>query len=124
MTVYVSCIYISIQAYSLELENTLLNDTKEEGLNKNGKMLSFVVHLNDPQRGIEFSVHSQALPIQWIHDINNKDSKLSEDYLDQINEWIEKTLQLSIGIVAQSYMEKRNNKNESHEDKPLPTNVS
>ncbi|EMR08053.1 hypothetical protein PNEG_03495 [Pneumocystis murina B123] len=123
LTVYISCIYISIQAYSFNLENTL-SDTKEEDLNKNEKMLCFVIHLNDPQYGIEFSVHSQALPIQWIHNINNKDSKLSEDYLDQINEWIEKTLQLSIGIVAQSYIEKRGNKNELLEDKPLSTNVS
>ncbi|KTW26116.1 hypothetical protein T552_03010 [Pneumocystis carinii B80] len=122
LTVYMSCIYLSIQAYSFDLQDTILNEAKD--INKNERMLCFVVHLNDPQRKIEFSVHSQALPVEWINKINSKDSELLDDYLDQINEWVEKTLRLCIGIVAQSYIEKRNSKNEVLEDKCLPANVS
>ncbi|KAG4304170.1 hypothetical protein PORY_002351 [Pneumocystis oryctolagi] len=109
LPVYISQIHISIQAYSFNLQNISLND-KEKKSSEDEKMLCFVIYLNDPYRKIELNTQSQALPIQWIYQLNNINinPKLSINNLNLIIEKIERTLQLSIAIIAQSYIEKRN----------------
>ncbi|CCJ28116.1 unnamed protein product [Pneumocystis jirovecii] len=111
LTIYTS-IYISIQAYSFNLKDMSSNNKEK---NKNEKMFSFVIYLNDPYNELELNTQSQALPIEWLYQLNNinMNPKLSVTNLNLITEQIEKTLQLSIGVIAQLYIEKRDNKSNS-----------
>ncbi|KAG5518061.1 hypothetical protein PMAC_003247 [Pneumocystis sp. 'macacae'] len=119
LTIYTP-IYISILAYSSNLKDMSSNNEK----NKSEKMLSFVVYLNDPHNELELSTQSQTLPIEWIHQLHNTNTnpKLSINNLDLITEQTEKTLQLSIGVIAQFYIEKRINKCNSAKKKHVSAN--
>ncbi|KAG4303073.1 hypothetical protein PCANB_000653 [Pneumocystis canis] len=123
-SIHTSFVYLSILAYSFNLQNIPLSDTEKKNINGKERMLSFVIHLNDPQNEIELNTQSQALPIEWIDRLNNTNFKLFiNDSLNQINEQIKKILQLSVEIIVQSYIEERNNK-KSIKDKYQLTNIS
>lgn len=63
------------------------------------KFVSFVVYLLDPVHGLEFVTFSQSLPYEWV--------TWYEAGQDWIGEWVEETIALGIGVVAQRYVAKR-----------------
>lgn len=96
---------------------------------KPDELVAFAIYLYDPVHSITFSVMSQAFPQQWmqwmdaasssaVHDGTQFVAQLPEeiqeiiasggvDPREWISEWMEETLQLSVGIVAQRYVARR-----------------
>lgn len=83
--------------------------------------ISFAVYLHDPIHAISLATISQSLPGRWIEwlDADSEDpTALPESIRDIIEsggvdprewvaEWVEETLSLGVGIVAQRYVAKR-----------------
>lgn len=98
------------------------------------ELVCFAVYVLDPVHEIEFSTVSQSIPSKWVrwldaaspltprssdeHQDNPFDAGIPEDIKDIIEsggvdprewvaEWIEETLCLSVGVVAQRYVARR-----------------
>jgi len=81
----------------------------------------FAIYLHDPIHGIAFHALSQSVPMQWVEWLdapNDVEGALPEsiqeiiegggvDPREWVSEWLEETLSLAAGVVAQRYVARR-----------------
>ncbi|RMD39515.1 hypothetical protein DV735_g5606, partial [Chaetothyriales sp. CBS 134920] len=145
-------IFLAIQAIGKTVEQDLFQgsttESNEGGViekrdEKENEEIIFAVHLEDPVHGIAFSALSSAVPAQWIEwlDAPAVGEASLPDSIEQIiesggvdprewvSEWVESTIVLAVGIVAQRYVARRMGVGESGARKgkavlrPGPENV-
>ena len=129
-----SDIFIAIQAISYPAPTELFGtsspaDAKESDAQEqkeDEELVVFAVYLHDPIHGISFKSVSQSFPAQWAKWLDapaNTEAAGEEQQLPQeiqeiiesggvdprewISEWMEETISLSVGIVAQRYVARR-----------------
>lgn len=127
-----SDIFIAIQALGFETEDDLFGASSSEEKSEveeqdeEDAQVAFAVYLHDPIHGISFKTVSQAFPSKWVEWLDapaNTEAAGEEPQLPQeireiidsggvdprewISEWMEETINLSIGIVAQRYVARR-----------------
>lgn len=127
-----SDIFLAIQAVTIEADTSLFQGSSIEEKEKeqasvqgpdddNEDTTAFAIFLYDPIHSLSFSALSQASPAkwsQWLDESSSAPDALPEsireivesggiDPREWITEWVEETLNLSIGIVAQRYVAKR-----------------
>ncbi len=98
----------------------------DEDEDDDGEQVAFAVYLHDPIHGISFKSVSQAFPSKWVDWLDapaNTEAAGEEPQLPQeiyeiiesggvdprewVSEWMEETINLSVGIVAQRYVARR-----------------
>ncbi|RMZ82189.1 hypothetical protein DV738_g1804, partial [Chaetothyriales sp. CBS 135597] len=121
-------IFLAIQAISRTVEKDLFEGstaesdegTVQEKKDENEEIV-FAVYLDDPVHGIAFSALSSAVPAQWIEwlDAPTVGGAGLPDSIEQIiesggvdprewvSEWVEESIVLAVGIVAQRYVARR-----------------
>jgi len=129
-----SDIFIAIQAISYTNPNDLFVDASasskdgdivvdDSTSSKPDNLVAFAIHLYDPTHSINFSALSQPIPQQWVDWLNAAASSENESGLPEeivviiesggvdprewVSEWMEETISLSVGIVAQRYVARR-----------------
>jgi len=129
-----SDIFLTVQAVTLDADSRLFQPTtsssKSDGENvptpddddsDNKDTTAFAIFLHDPIHSLSFSTLSQSFPAKWtawLDESSAAPDSLPESIRDIVEtggidprewvaEWVEDTLNLSIGIVAQSYVAKR-----------------
>lgn len=124
-----SDIFLAIQATTIEGDKTLFQGSakQEEDSSVKGPedetedTTAFAIFLHDPIHSLSFSALSQAFPAKWsawLDESSSDPEALPESIREIVEsggidprewtaEWIEETLNLSIGIVAQRYVAKR-----------------
>lgn len=129
-----SDIFIAIQAISYSPPTELFGtsstaETKDGDVPEqkdDGDLVVFAVYLHDPIHGISFNAISQSFPAKWAEWLDapaNTEAAGEEQQLPQeiqdiidsggvdprewVSEWMEETISLSIGIVAQRYVARR-----------------
>ena len=128
-----SDIFISIQALSLPAQVDLFassSSTEEktdvEEQKEQDEQVSFAIYLHDPIHGISFKTVSQSFPLQWVEwvdapadtDASGAEAQMPREIQDiiesggvdpreWISEWMEETINLGVGIVAQRYVARR-----------------
>ncbi len=102
---------------SSEKESCAVHEVEEEGTEET----LFAIYLHDPIHGIAFHALSQCMPSQWLMWLDapsSADGALPESIGDIIEsggvdprewvaEWVEETLTLAVGVVAQKYVARR-----------------
>ena len=103
-----------------------IQPTIHDGADDADKVVTFAVHLYDPEHGIALATQSQALPLQWLlwldaappADTRPGEWALPEpirqimdaggvDPREWVVEWVEEAVGLAVGVVAQKYVAKR-----------------
>lgn len=132
-----SDIFIAVQAISYSAPTELFGgststestDTKEGNTSETKEeeeLVVFAVYLHDPIHGISFNTISQSFPSKWAEWLDasaNTEAAGEEQQLPQeiqeiiesggvdprewVSEWMEETIGLSVGIVAQRYVARR-----------------
>lgn len=123
-----SHIFLAIQAITQDLSKDLFQggssaeaEKEEQSEDEKREELVFAIYLHDPIHGIAFHAVSQAIPIHWIEWLDapgdssgNLPESIEEiiqgggvDPREWASEWLEETLSLSIGVVAQRYVARR-----------------
>ena len=130
-----SDIFISIQAVNYDAAADLFGGiTQPQEHDKHSitepesgpeELVCFALYLHDPVHAITFQTITQTLPQKWIHWINHDStseaegaSGLPEDVRELVNEggvdprewvseWVEETLSLGVGVLAQRYVARR-----------------
>jgi hypothetical protein len=129
-----SDIFIAIQAISYPAPEELFGisksaDTKEgmvQEQKEDDELVAFAVYLHDPIHGINFKALSQSFPAKWAEWLDapanteaaGEEAQLPDeiqqiietggvDPREWVSEWMEETLNLSVGIVAQRYVARR-----------------
>ena len=130
-----SDIFLSFQAIRHEQDGALFGGTPtstesgsheektaKEGSGEKEELVSFAIYLHDPIHGITFSTTSQPLPSQWTSWLSTSGDSGSSDLPAEIAtivhtggvdprewvaEWLEETLTLGVGVVAQRYVARR-----------------
>ncbi|KAF2848459.1 hypothetical protein T440DRAFT_556557 [Plenodomus tracheiphilus IPT5] len=126
-----SDIFIAIQAISYPAQDELFGSSSsaEEKSGAQGdeeEDVTFAVYLHDPIHGISFKAVSQAFPMKWVewldapanteaageetqvpHEIQEIIESGGVDPREWVSEWMEETINLSVGIVAQRYVARR-----------------
>lgn len=128
-----SDIFIAIQALSYEPQEDLFgssssaNDKTDVVKQKeDDEQVSFAIYLHDPIHGISFKTVSQSFPSKWVEWLDapanteaaGEEAQVPREILEIIqaggvdprewvSEWMEETINLSIGIVAQRYVARR-----------------
>lgn len=129
-----SDIFIAIQAISYPAATDLFGtssstDAKEsdgQEATEDEELVVFAVYLHDPIHGISFKTVSQSFPAKWAEWLDapaNTEAVGEEQHLPQeireiiesggvdprewVSEWMEETISLSVGIVAQRYVARR-----------------
>ncbi len=120
-----SDIFLAIQAVSCIMEQETVGEKQDtEGGVKDVEdeleEVAFAIYLHDPIHGIAFHTLSQAVPSQWLGwlDASGVENELPEsiaeiiesggvDPREWVAEWIEETLTLSVGVIAQRYVARR-----------------
>lgn len=122
-------IFLAIQAISQPVSKEMFAaapSSEKEGQVKevedgDNEEIVFAIYLHDPIHGIAFQAISQALPGQWINwldapsggegtlpeSIEEIISSGAIDPREWVSEWVEESLSLAVGIVAQRYVAKR-----------------
>jgi hypothetical protein len=119
-----SNIFLAIQP-TIHAANDLITSIIEDS-GDDEKVVSFAIHIHDPEHNISFSTLSQALPLQWLEwldapapaDIKPGEWALPDaireiidaggvDPREWVVEWVEEAVGLSVGVVAQKYVAKR-----------------
>lgn len=129
-----SDIFIAIQAISYSAPTELFGtsastDTTEDETKEtkeDEELVVFAVYLHDPIHGITFNTVSQSFPAKWAEWLDapaNTEAAGEEQHLPQeiseiiesggvdprewVSEWMEETISLSVGVVAQRYVARR-----------------
>jgi hypothetical protein len=129
-----SDIFLAIQAIGYSQPQDLFasspsSEEKEGGVEEpedTDELVAFAVYLHDPVHGISFKALSQSLPVKWVEWLDapapteaaGEDTQLPAeiqqiihdggiDPREWIAEWMEETISLSVGIVAQRYVARR-----------------
>jgi hypothetical protein len=123
-------IFLAIQAISQTRPDGLFagssakeeeSQIKESPDHKYSEEVLFAIYLHDPIHGIALQALSQAVPAQWLEWLDapsGGEGTLPEsieeivgsggvDPREWVSEWVEETLTLAIGVVAQRYVAKR-----------------
>ncbi|KAF2110992.1 maintenance of telomere capping protein 1 [Lophiotrema nucula] len=130
-----SDIFLAIQAINHQAPEDLFAGSGSSEAEKEGgvqeqkevdELVSFAIYLHDPIHSISFKALSQAFPVKWVEwldapapaEAEGEESQLPPDIQEIINsggvdprewiaEWLEETISLSVGIVAQRYVARR-----------------
>jgi hypothetical protein len=125
-----SDIFLAIQAVSIEKDEGLFKsgaDEKETGdmvEAKSGELfVCFAIYLHDPIHAITFHTVTQSFPRKWITWLDAEQDPESEfglpveiadivlhggiDPREWVSEWVEETIGLGVGVIAQRYVAKR-----------------
>lgn len=128
-----SDIFLSIQAIDHQANTEFFGespkDKSELGMvdpeEEPDELIAFAIYLYDPIHGITFNTLTQSVPRKWVEWIDasalpseTADSKLppeiaeivesgGADPREWIGEWIEETLSLGVGVIAQRYVARR-----------------
>ncbi|KAJ4364020.1 hypothetical protein N0V83_009475 [Neocucurbitaria cava] len=127
-----SDIFISIQAISFMAQadlfatSTSAEKSDVEEPKDDDEHVAFAVYLHDPIHGISFKSISQSFPSKWVEWLDapaNTEAAGEElqlpkeiqeiiasggvDPREWVSEWMEETINLSVGIVAQRYVARR-----------------
>lgn len=130
-----SDIFLAIQAISYPAPEELFGGSAPADPEKTGGMeepkeqdelVAFAIYLHDPIHGISFKTVSQSMPQKWADwldapvptSLEDEEVQLPAEIRDIIDaggvdprewvsEWMEETLSLSVGIVAQRYVARR-----------------
>ncbi|KAI4704588.1 hypothetical protein J4E81_001657 [Alternaria sp. BMP 2799] len=127
-----SDIFIAIQAISYPVQDELFATSSSEEKSdveeqkEDGEDVAFAIYLHDPIHGISFKSISQSFPSKWVDWLDapaNTEAEGEEQQLPQeiyeiiesggvdprewVSEWMEETINLSVGIVAQRYVARR-----------------
>lgn len=130
-----SDIFLALQAISYPAPQDLFatsatSDTEKEGgveeQKEDDEQIAFAVYLHDPIHSISFKTISQSFPAKWVEwldapapaSIEGEESQLPPeiqqiiqdggvDPREWVAEWMEETISLSVGIVAQRYVARR-----------------
>lgn len=96
-----------------------------DGSSEEEHVVSFAIHLHDPENSLDFSTLSQALPLQWLEWLDAAPPAVEsggwalpeaiQDIIDAggldprewVVEWVEEAVGLAVGVVAQKYVAKR-----------------
>ncbi|KAK6542772.1 hypothetical protein TWF694_006714 [Orbilia ellipsospora] len=113
-----SDIFLSLQPvfYPCPFSSILVKSEGEEG--EVEEVMSFAVHLLDQKHNLEFTTMSQTCPSKWGQWMDAEFEELPEDVQvglangavdprEWIAEWMEETLALAVGMIAQRYVSKR-----------------
>jgi len=120
-----SDIFLSIQPITNPTPTYLIPSTSGDptaGEDADGEenLTTFALHLSDPIHHISYSTLSQSIPARWFdwidspaHSLHADISAIVEeggvDPREWVVEWVEETLGLAVGVVAQRYVAKRMN---------------
>lgn len=130
-----SDIFLSIQAISYPAPDDLFADSTSSDAEKTGgveepkeddELVVLAIYLYDPIHGISFKALSQSFPAKWVEwldapvpvefagDASQFPPAIQEiietggvDPREWVADWIEETISLSVGIVAQRYVARR-----------------
>ncbi|CAN9229906.1 unnamed protein product [Alternaria alternata] len=127
-----SDIFIAIQAVSYPAQDDLFATSSSEEKSEvqepkdDEEEVAFSIYLHDPIHGISFKSVSQSFPSKWVDWLDapaNTEAAGEEQQLPQeiyeiiesggvdprewVSEWMEETINLSVGIVAQRYVARR-----------------
>lgn len=128
-----SDIFLAIQAISQTEPNDLFGGSAaeekkaEKGVadpEEQDELICFAIYLHDPIHGITFHTITQTLPEKWIQWLDasatsdSSDTSLPDEIAEIVNtggvdprewvaEWVEETLSLGVGVVAQRYVARR-----------------
>lgn len=127
-----SDIFLAIQAISQTTPKDLFQAPGEEAEGEQEEEISFALYLHDPIHGITFHAISQAIPQTWIEwldasvpaPVDESDAEKAQrivvpeaiaeiiesggvDPREWVSEWIEETLSLAAGVIAQRYVARR-----------------
>ena len=128
-----SSIFLAIQAVSHSSDGDLFQGAPEakpaggvDEPKEDDELISFAAYLHDPIHGLSFKTISQSVPQRWItwldasstaadsENTNQLPEEIQEiirdggiDPRDWVSEWVEETLTLAVGVVAQRYVARR-----------------
>jgi hypothetical protein len=127
-----SDIFLAIQAISFPAQAHLFgtSSSEEKGQveeqQEDDEQVAFAIYLHDPIHGISFNAVSQSFPAKWAEWLDapaNTEAAGEEvqlpdeirqiietggvDPREWVSEWMEETINLSVGIVAQRYVARR-----------------
>lgn len=129
-----SDIFLSIQAIEHQASKEMFSESSQEkaetgtvgpAAEEPDDLVLFAIYLHDPIHGIAFHTTTQSLPQKWVGwlDASALTSESSESQLppeiaeivesggvdprEWVAEWIEETLSLGVGVVAQRYVAQR-----------------
>jgi hypothetical protein len=127
-----SDIFLAIQALTFPSQDDLFGTSSSgeksdvEEQKDEDEQIAFAVYLHDPIHGISFKALSQAFPAKWAEWLDapaNTEAAGEEvqlpteirqiietggvDPREWVSEWMEETINLSVGIVAQRYVARR-----------------
>ncbi|KAK6523003.1 hypothetical protein TWF281_002426 [Arthrobotrys megalospora] len=112
-----SDIFLALQPVIYPCPFTSITAKVEEG-DEVEEVLSFAIYLSDPKHNLEFMTMSQTCPAKWGEWMDAEFEELPEDVQyglargavdprEWVAEWMEETIALAVGIVAQRYVSKR-----------------
>lgn len=124
-----SDIFLSIQAVEHQTDKEMFGEAPKEkdetGMVDSEELedlIGFAIYLHDPIHGITFNTISQTVPKKWIEWLDasatTSESGLPPEIAEIVEsggvdprewvaEWIEETLSLGVGIIAQRYVARR-----------------
>ncbi|KAL9000963.1 MAG: hypothetical protein Q9169_000447 [Polycauliona sp. 2 TL-2023] len=128
-----SDIFLSIQAIEHQANKELFGESPQENAETGVEdptqepddLVGFAIYLHDPIHGITFHTATQSLPRKWVEWLDasaftaeSSDSQLPPEIAEIVEsggvdprewvaEWIEETLSLGVGVVAQRYVAQR-----------------
>ncbi|KAJ6261684.1 hypothetical protein Dda_2482 [Drechslerella dactyloides] len=115
-----SDIFLSLQpvVYPCPFTTATLKPEDTEDGTEVEEVMSFAVHLLDPTHALEFTTMSQTCPAKWGDWMDAEFEELPEDVQvglangavdprEWISEWMEETIALAVGMIAQRYVSRR-----------------